>query len=444
MITISGKCCKDIKIFTDNIEEEALSQIYDVSNCKAFEGQRVRVMPDVHSGKGCVIGFVSTLGDYVNPNHVGADIGCTVSLTEFDKPLPSDKYAEFNHKVLNQIGFGHNVSPIKAYSDRDLYDFLTKECNRVKSAHPDLFYDLPSKVTQEWITTLCKRLKISEKVFYASINSVGGGNHFIEYDEGVDSDGNPHYAVVIHCGSRNFGLRVCDYWDGIANDGLPKKVIKEYTREYKEHYLETHDSMENFSNDLKEFLNTKKVCDVDGYLSGEYMHGYFCDMFIAMAYAKFNHMVIHKTIEKIMNIYDMKPIKKIMSRHNYIDFEGEVPVIRKGAIRAYNGEEMIVPFNMRDGIAICEGKSNDDWLCSCSHGSGRKMSRKKANESLSLDEFKKEMDGIYSTTVNEGTLDESPMAYKETNEIKELIEDTCNIKYMLVPKINIKFSNIKA
>ena len=447
MIEIVGKYCKDIKIFTDNIEVEALAQIQCLADCEAFEGGKIRVMPDVHSGKDICIGFVGTMGDYVCPNHVGVDIGCAVSLTEFDKPLPKEKYAEFNHKVLTQIGFGHDVSPKKAYSDRDLYDFLTKECNRAKSAHPTLFYGLPSKVTQEWITKLCKRLKITEKTFYASINSVGGGNHFLEYGEGdeITSEGEviPHYGVSVHCGSRNFGLKVCEYWSNVANGGLPKSEVKELTKEFKEKYRQSHDSMEGFGEALASFLKTKKVCKVDGYLEGENMHGYLCDMFIAMAYAKFNHMIIHKTVEKILNIYEIRPIKKIMSRHNYIDFDCETPTIRKGAIRAYKGEEMLVPFNMRDGIAVCEGKSNEDWLCSCSHGSGRKMSRKKANENLSLEEFKDEMKDIFSTTVGQGTLDEAPMAYKDTEEIKELIEPTCEIKYMILPKINIKNGNTK-
>ena len=441
MLEVNGKYCKDVKIFTDNIEEEAMGQVLTIASCKAFEGQRIRIMPDVHAGKDICIGFVGTVGNYINPSHVGVDIGCSISITEFDSPLPSDKYAEFNHKVLKSFGFGYDLSPSKEYSDKDLFDFLTKECNKMKSAHPQLFYGLPDKVTEEWVSELCDRLKISEKTFYWSINSIGGGNHFVEYDEGVDTNGVPHYAVAIHCGSRNFGLKVCSYWYKIANSGIPKREMKEYAREFKERYKKTHDSMEEFGNDLKQFLDTKKVCNVNGYLSGENMHGYLCDMVIAMAYAKFNHMIIHKTIEKIMNVYGLRPVKKIMSRHNYIDFDCEVPVIRKGAIRSYRGEEMIVPFNMRDGIAICNGKSNDDWLCSCSHGSGRKMSRAKANESLSLDDFKKEMENVFSTTVGKGTLDEAPMAYKDTDEIKELIKDTCEIEYMLLPKINVKDSN---
>ena len=438
MIKIDGKYCKDVKIFTDNVEEEAIGQIQSIANNKAFEGQKIRIMPDVHAGKGITIGFCSTLGDYVNPCHVGVDIGCMMSTVEYDKPIPVDKYEDFNHKVLTRIGFGHDVSPIKAYSDRDLYDYLTASCRRAKSAHPGLFYSLPDKVDQAWITGLCKRLRIGEKVFYASINSAGSGNHFIEYGEGVDSDGNPRYAVTVHCGSRNFGLRVCNYWEGMANAGLPKKEQKELTKEYKEHYLDTHDSMENFGQDLKAYLNTKKPCSIDGYLEGEMMHGYLSDMVIAVAYAEFNHKVIHDTIDKIVAVYGLRPVDYYDTKHNYIDFNCPVPIIRKGAIRSYDGERMIVPFNMRDGIAICEGKSNEDWLCSCSHGAGRKMSRTKAKDTLSLDEFKDTMKGVYSTTVDEFTLDEAPMAYKDTEEIKELIKDTCDVRYMLIPKINIK------
>ena len=439
MLEIKGKYCT-AKVFTDNIESEAIGQIQEIASCKAFEGQTIRIMPDVCSGKGIVIGFVGTIGDYVCPSHVGVDIGCTISLTEYDKPLPEDKYAEFNHKVLKNIGFGHDASPIKAYSDRDLYDYLTKACNRAKSAHPDLFYGLPDKVTQDFITKLCKRINIAEKTFYASINSVGSGNHFVEYDEGTDENGCSHHAVVVHCGSRNFGLKVCDYWTAFADKSLPKAVIKEYTKEFKSNYLETHDNMKSFKEDLNEYLSSKTSNLIPGYLSGETLCGYLSDMVIAMAYAEFNHMAIHKTIEKIMNGYGLKPIKKISTKHNYIDFSSSVPIIRKGAIRSYKGEEMIVPFNMRDGIAICEGKSNEDWLNSCCHGAGRIMSRSKAKEVLSMDEFKKQMDGIYSTTITNDTIDESPMAYKNTEEIKELIKDTCDIKYMLMPKINIKFS----
>lgn len=434
MIDLKGKYT-DAKIFTDNIEEEALKQIYDIINSKPFSGQTIRIMPDVHAGAGITIGFVSTLGDYVCPSHVGVDIGCTVSMKILDKPIPADKYAEFNHKVLQQIGFGFDPSPKRAYSDRDLYDYLTLECNRAKSAHPELFYNLPDKVTQEWITKFCKRINIQEKVFYSSINSVGGGNHFIEYDENEEEG---VYGISVHTGSRNLGKKVCEYWENVAKQTLTKEQRKKVTSEFKEHYLETHDKMNNFKEDLEKHIAELTKGKINGYLSGESMHGYFCDMVISMAYAKFNHMTIHKTIQKILNGYGIKEVDEIVSTHNYIDFSGNVPVIRKGAIRSFEGEKMLVPFNMRDGIAICEGKSNDDWLCSCSHGAGRKMSRMKAKSSLSMDEFKSTMDGIYSTTVCADTIDEAPMAYKDTEEIKGIIKETCDVKVMVKPKINIK------
>jgi RNA-splicing ligase RtcB len=434
MLEIRGKYTS-AKIFTDNIEEEALKQIYDIINSKPFENQTVRIMPDVHAGAGITIGFCGTIGDYVCPSHVGVDIGCTVSMTLIDRPIPVEKYAEFNHKILQQIGFGFDPSQTRAYSDRDLYDFLTLECNRAKSAHPELFYNLPDKVTQEWVTKFCKRINIQEKIFYSSINSVGGGNHFVEYDESADGS---VFGVTVHCGSRNLGKKVCEYWENVAKETLTKEQRNKITAEFKEHYLETHDNMLNFKTDLNSHISDFTKGKVNGYLNGENMHGYFCDMVIAMAYAKFNHLIIHKTIQKILNGYNIKPIDKIITTHNYIDFTGSVPIVRKGAIRSFSGEKMLVPFNMRDGIAICEGKSNNDWLCSCSHGAGRKMSRMKAKETLSMDEFTNTMEGIYSTTVCKDTIDEAPMAYKDTDEIKELIKDTCEIKKMVVPKINIK------
>lgn len=434
MIELKGKYT-NAKIFSDNVEEEALSQVYNIISNEAFDGQTVRCMPDIHAGKGITIGFCGTLGKYVCPSHVGVDIGCTVSMDILDKPIPLDKYADFNHKILQQIGFGFDLSPHHAYSDRDLYDYLTGECCRAKSAHPDLFYGLPDKVTQEWITEFCKRINIREKVFYSSINSVGSGNHFIEYDESEDGS---ICGVTVHTGSRNLGKRVCEYWEELAEKGLSKKEIKELTNEFKQEYEATHDNMRNFKEDLNTYLESKKVGLIKGYLTSEKMDGYFCDMVVAMAYAKFNHITVHKTIENILKTYDIKVVDRIVSTHNYIDFSGAVPIIRKGAIRAYKGEKMLVPFNMRDGIAICEGKSNEDWLYSCAHGAGRKMSRNKAKESLSMTEFTTTMEGVYSTTVCPETIDEAPMAYKDTEKIKEIIKDTCEIKYMVVPKINIK------
>ena len=196
--------------------------------------------------------------------------------------------------------------------------------------------------------------------------------------------------------------------------------------------------MRFFGDALKAYLDDLSKYHIEGFLTGENMKGYFCDMYVALCYARFNHIIIHRVIDRMMAKYGCKVVKEIVTTHNYIDFSEPTPIIRKGAIRSHIGEEMLVPFNMRDGVAICEGKSNEEWLNSCSHGAGRKMSRKKAKSNISLDEFQESMKGIYSTTICKGTLDESPMAYKDTNEIIDLIKETCNVKYLLKPKINIK------
>ena len=201
-------------------------------------------------------------------------------------------------------------------------------------------------------------------------------------------------------------------------------------------YLNTHENMKNFKNDLNIYLETKKEGHIKGYLNGESLKGYLCDMCFAQLYAQYNHMTVRKVIKELLHKYGIKEVRTITSTHNFIDLHDHT--LRKSAIRAYEGEEMLVPFNMRDGVAICEGLSNSEWLNSCAHGAGRKMSRSKAKANVSMDEFKESMKDVYSTTVCKGTIDESPMAYKDTNEIKELIQETCKIKFMMIPKINIK------
>ena len=439
MYTIKGKYTEAL-ITNDTMEDEALQQIHSIVNCKAYEGCKIVIQPDAHSGKGSVIGFCCTLGNYVNPCTVGVDIGCMISMHLYDKALPKDKYAEFNHKILKSCGWGFNLSPKKEYEDKEMYKFFSTEFRKAKSRHPEIFKDLPDTVTEKWIDDMIKRIGIDVKTFYYSINSYGSGNHFCEYDE---TDGK--YGVTVHCGSRNFGLKVCKYWENKAKGGaLSKSEIKEYTKIFKAEYIASHTDkkghrdMTGFKDALNQYLESKKVGHIEGFLHNDNMYGYFCDMYVACVYAKFNHYVIHRVIDKIMKQYGCNYIDEIVSTHNYIDFDCDTPIIRKGAIRAYKGELMLVPFNMRDGIAVCEGLSNSEWLNSCAHGAGRKMSRTKAKQNLSLKAFQDSMQDVYSTTVCKGTIDESPQAYKDTNEIKELIQNTCEIKYIMYPKINIK------
>ena len=440
MFEIKGKYTTAI-IFNDNIEEEAITQIYGIVNCKAYEGQTIKIMPDTHCGKGSVIGFCSTFGKYVDPRTVGVDIGCEISMHLYDKPVPEDKYAELNHKILKECGWGFNLSPKKMYEDKELYKFMSTEFRKAKSKHPEIFSKLPDTVTEKWVADMLNRIGMDPKTWYYSINSFGGGNHYCEYD--INEENNL-YGITVHCGSRNFGVKVCKYWENKAKGGaLSTSEMKEYTNEFKKRYIEEHGrkNMEGFKDDLNKYLATKSEGHIEGFLTGDNMLGYFCDMYTARTYARFNHIILHRTIDNIVAKYGCKVIKEIVSTHNYIDFDEDTPLIRKGAIRAYEGEEMLVPFNMRDGVAICEGLSNSEWLNSCAHGAGRKMSRSKAKSSINMKDFEESMKNIYSTTVCKGTIDESPMAYKDTNEIKDLITETCKIKYMMIPKINIKAAN---
>ena len=395
MIELTGRYTS-AKIFADTIEENVYSQVYDIINSKAFERQTVVCMPDVHSGKSGPCGLVATIGNYVCPEHIGVDIGCTVSMLILDKHIPVEKYADFEHKIKVNIPFGTKINDRNVIDEKEFYKFLTTGFNRYRNCWPEMLSDLPSKVDEKWVSEQLKRLNMNEMVFYRSLGSVGGGNHFIEYDEQVDGD---LAGVTLHFGSRNFGVKVCAYWMAKAKKQTePGQIV--------------------------------------GYLTGEELRGYLADMCFAQLYAQYNHMTVQNIIKKFLNIYGIKVDRVITSTHNFVDLEDHT--LRKSAIRSYKGEEMLVPFNMRDGIAICEGLSNAEWLNACAHGAGRKLSRSAAKANLSLDEFVDTMKDVYSTTVCAETIDESPMAYKDTNEIVNLIKETCTIKFMMVPKINIK------
>jgi RNA-splicing ligase RtcB len=270
--------------------------------------------------------------------------------------------------------------------------------------------------------------------FIKSIGSLGGGNHFMEYDT---NDEIKKWAFTVHTGSRNLGKMVCQKWSHAAkgpsvDKANMEKEVKEFVANYKGDVTEIPEH-------LKQIRAKYRTPDSDGFLEGDLLRGYLTDMVIAQAYAKFNRMIILRKAEAIMNgINKAKVIDHVASVHNYLDFSDMT--IRKGSIRSYKGEKMIIPFNMRDGLAICEGKSNDDWNCSAPHGAGRLMSRAAAKKNIDFNDFQKQMSdaGIYSTSVCQNTLDEAPDAYKPMKEIVELIKDTCDIQFFMKPKINIK------
>lgn len=388
MREFKGKYCTDCKVYADYIEDAAIDIINELVNNKIFEKQPIRIMPDVHAGKGSVIGFTAPLhNNTINPEFVGVDIGCTVSLYVLNIPVVKEDLPLIEHRIRKEIPFGFDICEQRKYEMKDMIKFLKKEYNSAMASW-DI---LPSvDLSEKGLDTTLKRINISPEKFYKSIGTVGGGNHFIEIGE--NDEGN--YVFTIHCGSRNFGAKVCEYWT---------------TR-----------------------------CNEDKLLEGDDFVDYLSDMVIAQAYAKYNHKIIADTILDIFKkkYKKVKIVDEIMSVHNYIDMHDHI--IRKGAIRSYKGEKMIIPFNMRDGLAVCVGKSNKEWNCSAPHGTGRKMSRTIAKRDLSLKEFQEQMKDICTTSVCQTTLDEAPNAYKDKDEILNIIKDTCDILCFVKPIINLK------
>ena len=380
----------DVKIFTETVEDAAKEMINALAEHPYFEGKKIRIMPDTHAGKGIVVGFTCPIGNHVNPEHIGADIGCGIEIELFDKLLPAEEFPLFEQRIRNVIPMGKDINQKREFDLKDFCKFIRKELNRAIQSSEGLVHEVPFSNERD-ISAWCKPLNIDEKMFYKSIGTLGGGNHFIELDFNEEKE---LMGLTVHTGSRNLGQKVCRRW-------------------------------------------TKKAIATQGYLSGALLSDYLTDMVIAQAYAKYNRKVI---MDKIADIYRKmckgKVTGVISSVHNYLDFTDMV--IRKGAIRSYEDEQMVIPFNMRDGLAICEGKSNADWNCSAPHGAGRLMSRNKAKENISLEAFQEAMSGIYTTSVCPNTVDESPMAYKDTQEIISQIEPTCRILYFMKPVINIK------
>ena len=394
MIQIKGKYCKDCKIFTDNIEQEALSMVYHFLDHPMFEGSKIRIMPDVHAGKDIVVGFTVPFTDHVNPDHVGGDIGCSVSTVITDLKVNEADYVAIERRIREHVKFGMTIHEKSIYDVKQLYKHLQTRLTEARQQWPEMVSNMD--VTEKGITAFLKRIDMSEHMFYHSIGTVGGGNHFVEV--GVTPDGN--YAFTVHCGSRNLGQKVWKYWKQVS-------------------------------------VNQAGV--TNGFLMGDAMKGYITDMVVAQAYAEFNHQVIDRLVlDAIVSCSGQNAdiVERIYTTHNYIDFS--MKMLRKGAVAAPQGRKLVIPFNMRDGLIICHGKGNDDWNQSAPHGAGRLLSRSDAKELIDLEEYRESMKGIYSTSVGTGTIDKSPMAYKDPKEILQLIADTVEVEYFIRPVVNMK------
>lgn len=395
----------NLKIFTKNIEKQAIDQINELLKQEAFKDCKVRIMPDVHAGAGCVIGFTGNLGDKVIPNIVGVDIGCGMLCVELGN---IDLDLERLDKIIRQyVPSGMNVHENQRYKFLDLEKLYCY-----------------------------KLLKNKDSWLEKSMGTLGGGNHFIEID--VDEDDNKY--LVIHTGSRNLGKQVaeiyqekaikyCSYEDEMKEE--KQKIIKEYKVLGKE-----KDIQNKLIEISKKYEGKTKLPKYLCYLEGKLREDYLHDMKICQEFASFNRKNIAIEIMKHLNCALSFPGNNFETIHNYISFEDNI--VRKGAISAKKGEKVLIPMNMRDGCIIGIGKGNDDWNCSAPHGAGRIMSRMQAKETFNLDEYKESMKNIYTTSVNESTIDEAPFVYKPMQEIIDNIGDTVDIVKIIKPIYNFK------
>lgn len=385
------------EIFTDNIEESALDWLKELCDHPAMDGVAVVQMPDVHAGINCNVGTAYRIGISVNPDHVGVDIGCTISMHRLSVPANPEDFPILDHRIREAIPMGTEICAKNFLNEKELFRFLNSQYQKARSSAPDLINEAP-RIDARFIADFCRRIKLQEGIFYKSLGTLGGGNHFIEY--GKDEASGEGW-LAIHCGSRNLGVKVANHWHNIAQNPKRAKYI--------------------------------------GFLWGDSLKGYLSDMVVAQSYAIYNHQIIRDRIFAILRkLCKAKCADSIFTTHNYISVTDERPMLRKGAIEASEGRRVVIPFNMRDGIAICIGKGNREWLNTAPHGAGRIMSRAQAKKQIELADFRQTMSGVFSTSICEATLDESPMAYKPTEEIMNRIKPTVDIISMIKPKLNIK------
>ena len=428
MIELKGKYT-DAIILIDDVEEGVIQQVYDVINSKTSEGCKVRIQADTHQGSGICIGFTMELGKYLKPSTIGVDIGCGMMSSSFTNDGILD-LVDIDNKIRQNVPMGFNVNDkIKfkkiPFGDvQKIADEFTKEFNgKFGTSYVSPTYN------EKWLDSKLKDIRIDSNKFYSAIGTLGGGNHFIELGESKKSG---DYWLTIHTGSRNFGLKIADYWTNVAN-GKVITTSKDYTDKLDYILLNTLPKSD-IPKKIEELKNSFNLGIEKEYLEGDDLMGYLYDMIFAQHYAMWNRKTILDSIQKSLGIKKFN--ETINTIHNYIDFKDFI--IRKGAISSYVGEKMIIPFNMRDGILICEGKSNPDFNFSGPHGAGRLLSRSKAKELVNLDEFKETMKNVYSTSVCKGTLDESPFAYKNSEMIEKAIEPTATILDRIKPILNIK------
>ena len=397
MLEIKGKVNTAV-CFARVIEDEAIEQIRRMCDTEMTRGSQIRIMPDVHAGKGCTIGTTMTITDKAVPNVVGVDIGCgmyTVKLGKVD--IDFEKVDEACHIIPSGfdtwegVKWPFDLTELRCY--RELRD--AKRLNR-------------------------------------SLGTLGGGNHFIEIDEAADGT----KYLVIHSGSRNLGKQVAEYYQQLAidlNQGKEEylnkrnQIIEDYKAAGRKSEIQT--ALKAIKWEKKDATVPDDLC----YLYGSYLDDYLHDVEICQAFARLSR---EKMAEVILEHTGLKAIEAFHTIHNYIDTDEMI--LRKGAIAAHKGELVLIPINMRDGSVLAYGKGNPDWNYSAPHGAGRIMSRTKAKDVIEMEDYRKAMEGIYTTSVSTATLDEAPMAYKSLEDIIDVIEESVDVIEVLKPVFNYK------
>jgi RNA-splicing ligase RtcB len=399
MIELSGKY-GTAKVFTDVVDNESISQVINLLNQPYVQGSKVRMMPDIHAGAGCTIGTTMTISDKICPNLVGVDIGCGMNVARIREDHIDLK--KLDEVIRREIPSGFSIHS-QAVPEADLLDLASHlRCRN----HVDI-----------------ERAK-------RSIGTLGGGNHFIEAN--MDDEG--HIYIVIHSGSRHLGLEVANYYQEEAYKQLTqysKAEIDEVIESLKAagRKNEIQSAIEKLRGERKHTPVPKPLAYVQGSLFDDYLN----DMQVVQRFARLNRYCMMRAI---INTMDLHCEDGFTTTHNYIDVGNMI--LRKGSVSAHLGERFIIPINMRDGSLLCTGKGNPDWNYSAPHGAGRLMSRSAAKEAFTVDEFAKQMEGIYTTSVGQSTLDECPMAYKGMDDIVNNIGPTAQIDAIIKPIYNFK------
>ncbi|MBQ8287939.1 MAG: RtcB family protein [Clostridia bacterium] len=397
MIEIQGKY-NTAKVFADTLDPASTGQLIALCNQPFTEGAKIRLMPDVHAGAGCTIGTTMTVTDKIVPNLVGVDIGCgmhVVRLTE------------------QRIDF--------ARLDRVIRDNIPSGMRIREKPHP-----MAREFDAEELR--CYH-HVSEDRAIHSVGTLGGGNHFIEIDQ--DDEGNLY--LVIHSGSRYLGKQIAEYYQKLGYDRLNQS--SESDERLLVAALKREGRTKDISAELKKLKNVKRtnIPRELAYVEGKDLDDYLHDVGVAQSYADLNRRAMARTILKEMKLHEEESFTTI---HNYIDLDHGT--LRKGAVSAMAGERLLIPINMRDGSLLCVGKGNEDWNCSAPHGAGRLMSRSEAKNHFTVSQFKKEMEGIFTTSVGADTLDESPMVYKPMEAILSQLGSTAEVEKILRPLYNFK------